>query len=362
MTSLPRARHHAGLSRFLVALKDRCGLAFTELAARTAGLGDATAVSASTLKRAAAGHDLPQEHVVTAYVRACGATAEEEVEALRLWRAARALQRGVLATLRAPAVRSIRTPADFDAALVAVYERAGAPPLRVLQERATTDEEDGALILPLTTLWRITRREARPAAWDQCAAYLRGCGIHPRRTGPWREAWQRIHTAAQAEPAPAASTRRGLWWTDTIRLSLPLAPLTDGAWPAAPDHPAVHEPYAHALVDQLGPREDAPVPAVSRAFGGLGPADQYAVLAAGLTHLATARGRARRNGAAPDTGIGIDAIGVRDGRLVLLQCKHSGDTTSGPPGADGVPAPGLPPRPPGPGRSPARRARQAVPA
>ncbi|WP_344407156.1 hypothetical protein [Streptomyces longisporus] len=42
--------------------------------------------------------------------------------------------------------------------------------------------------------------------WHQCEAFLRGCGIHPLRMGPWPEAWQRIHTttrAEQPEPAPA---------------------------------------------------------------------------------------------------------------------------------------------------------------
>ncbi|MEU9348979.1 helix-turn-helix domain-containing protein [Streptomyces sp. NPDC048278] len=353
------ARHHAGLTALLWAIKDRCGLTFSELAARTARTEDAAAVSASTLKRAAGGDILPQEHVVTAYARACGATAEEELQALKLWRAARAEQRGILATLHAPAVRSIRTPPDLDAALVAAYERAGAPALRVLQERASTDEEDGALLLPRTTLWRITCREARVATWEQCAAFLRGCGVHPRRMGPWREAWQRIHTAARAEPpepAPATGrTTRGSWWSE-MRLSLPLTLLTDGTWLHAPDRPAAYGPFAPAVVDQPGQQAGA-APTLSRTFAGLDPADQASVLAAGLTRLAVARGRARRNGTAPDTG--IDAITVHDGNLVLLQSKHSGDTASGPPPGTGTaPGPALPPRPSG----PHHRARQAAPA
>lgn len=327
------SRHHDGLTALLRALKDRSGLTFSELAARAAHPKDTAAVSASTLKRAAGGNILPQEHVVTAYTRACEATAEEEREALRLRRAARAEERGILAALQAPAVRSIRTPADFDAALAAAYERAGAPPRRVLQERATTDEEDGALLLPLTTLWRITRREARPATWEQCAAFLRGCGIHRRRMGPWREAWQRIHTAT---PAAAQRTARDPWLS-------------------ALHHPLAYEALDPTVVDQAGQRGGA-APTLSRTFVGLDPADQVSVLAAGLTDLAIARGRARRNGITPDTG--IDAITVHDGKLVLLQCKHSGDTASGPPpGIGGTPAPALPPRPSGP-----HRAQQAAPA
>ncbi|MGW3313931.1 helix-turn-helix domain-containing protein [Streptomyces sp. NPDC001073] len=340
------SRHHTRLTALLRALKDRSRLTFGELADRAAQ--EETTVSASTLKRAAAGGILPQEDVVTVYARACGATAEEEQEALQLWRAARAEQRGILAALHAPAVSSVRTPADLNAALAAAYERAGAPPLRVLQERATPGEEDGALLLPLTTLWRITRREARPATWEQCAAFLQGCGINHRRMSPWREAWQRVHTAAHAEqPAPALATgrtTRGRWRTDR-HLSLLTRRLAADTWRQLLDRPVAYGSFP-VVVDQSGQQAGA-VRTLSRTFAGLDLDEQYSVLAAGLTDLIAARGRARRNGTAPDTG--IDAMTVRDGELVLLQSKFAGDTHSGPPGTGTVPAPALPPRPPGPG-------------
>ncbi|MFJ8010623.1 helix-turn-helix domain-containing protein [Streptomyces fagopyri] len=321
MTSAPNgpdgfrqtSRHHADLTALLRALKDRCRLPFADLAARTAHPQKTSAVCASSLKRAANGHTLPPEHVVTAYARACGATAEEERQALELWRAARAEQRGILATLHAPAVRSIRTHADLDAALVALYERTGAPPLRLLQERATTDEADGTLLLPLTTLWRITRREAQPATWEQCAAFLRGCGIHHRRMGPWQEAWHRIHTTPIGQPEPAPPVRRnghGFRWHGEIRLP-PLTLPAGGAWPAAPDHPSTYEPYALAVTDR-------------DSFARLDPTDQHTLLA----HLITARGLARRNGTAPDTA--IDTLYVHNGKLVLLQAKHADTTTPAP--------------------------------
>lgn len=334
------SRHHAHLTALLRALKDRCRLTFSELAERTAQ-DESGAVSASTLKRAAGGRTLPQEDVVTAYVRACGATMEDELEALQRWRAARAEERGILADLHAPAVRSIRTPADLDAALAAAYERAGAPPLRVLQERATTGEADGTLLLPLTTLWRITRREARPATWEQCAAFLRGCGIHRRRMGRWQEAWQRIHTNVWAEqPVPAAQRAARGWWNESA-LSAHVMPLAEQL--------DLREAYRSAVDDHW---ESATVHPVSRVYAGLDPAEQRTVLTAGLTHLVTARGRARLNGTAPDTG--IDAMVVRDGKLVLLQSKHTGDTPA-PPTGESTPAP-VAPRPSGPGH----RARYAA--
>ncbi|MFD5836171.1 hypothetical protein ACFWHV_21755 [Streptomyces collinus] len=142
------------------------------------------------------------------FTRACDATAEEERQALKLWRAARAEERGILATLQAPLVPNVRTLADFTAALAAAYERAGAPPLRVLLERATASGIDGALLLPPTTAWRMTRRQSRVSDWTQCEAFLRGCGIHPRRMRSWHEAWKRAqaHAPMPAERAVSAPT------------------------------------------------------------------------------------------------------------------------------------------------------------
>lgn len=202
-------RRHTHLIGLLAALKDRSRLSYAQLAARTAGLKGADGVSASTLKRAVDPRAMPQEHVVTAFVRACGAAVEVERDVLKVWRAARAENRGILGELRAPSVSSVRTRADFRAALVAAYEGAGAPPLRVLQSRAGIGEAGGALLLPLTTAWRITRREGLgPANWTQCEAFLRGCGIYPRRMGPWQDAWKRTRTLPRAELGPSAADVR----------------------------------------------------------------------------------------------------------------------------------------------------------
>ncbi|GGR09972.1 hypothetical protein [Streptomyces pilosus] len=124
-----------------------------------------------------------------AYVRGCEATLEQECKALKLWRRARAKERGILRLLHAPGVHSIRTRQDFTAALAAVYEGTGAPPLRTVQQRAgTVPQPDGApggrevFLLPLGTLWRIVHRKIKLPTWNQCEAFLRGCGITGQRT------------------------------------------------------------------------------------------------------------------------------------------------------------------------------------
>jgi hypothetical protein len=307
-------RRHTDLVRALTWLKEDSGLTFDELAARTT-------VSASALKRAAGLHAaVAPEHVVTAFVRACGAGADQEPVVLKLWRAARAEQRGILATLHAPAVTAIRTGADLTAALAAAYERAGAPALRVLQERATTDDTDGALLLPRTSAWRITRREGRPTTWTQCAAFLRGCGIHPRRMPAWHDAWTRTQNPTPAARRPNAPlgplllTERVHLATSTTSKRTYLAPptgaATDGNWTA---------PLPRADRACLPGEERA----LTRFFDGLAPAERHTVLAAGLTRLLTTR--ARRNGTAPDTA--VDAITVSDdGTLHVIQAKHYGDT------------------------------------
>ncbi|MFM9452494.1 helix-turn-helix domain-containing protein [Streptomyces europaeiscabiei] len=346
-------RRHRHLIALLSALKDRSGLSFTQLAARTAELEDTDAVSASTLKRAVDPRTVPQEYVVAAFVRACGAAVEDERDVLKVRRAARAEHRGILAALRAPSVSGIRTRADFRAALVAAYERAGAPPLRVLQDRAGTDEADGELLLPLTTAWRITRREGQgPANWTQCEAFLRGCGINPRRMGPWQDAWTRTRTLPRAELGPtAAEVRRAARWTRRVYLNPSASPAGDGA--GLTPLPPAEGPHAHPG-GRHGEQQAAGDQAATRMFDRLAAADQHTVLAAGLSHLLGTQ--ARRNGTAPDTGIDAIAVGD-DGTLHVIEYKHLTDPP--PPGTRNVRPPARPQPPAPPGRA---RAREPQPA
>ncbi|MBL1087439.1 helix-turn-helix domain-containing protein [Streptomyces actinomycinicus] len=178
MKTAPAGPHHAALAHRLHEFRQRAGLTFAELAERTTALGDpALAVSAATLKRAAGCRTLPKQTTVVAYARGCGATPEEERRALRLWARARAKDRGILRQLHPPAVHNIRSRREFTAALAAVYESAGAPPLRTVQQRAGTVPqpagvayESEVFLLPLGTCWRIANRRIKLPAWKHCQA------------------------------------------------------------------------------------------------------------------------------------------------------------------------------------------------
>lgn len=381
-------RRHTALVRLLTALKDSCGLAFTQLAARTAEPGAAAAVSASTLKRAVSLGTVPQEHVVAAFTRACDATTEEERQALKLWRAARAENRGILATLQAPSVTNIRTHQDLTTALAAAYERAGAPALRLVQERATTGQADGALLLPLTTLWRITRREGSgPATWEQCEAYLRGCGIHPVRMRLWREAFARARNPVATDPGDLGELTRGAnlgrlsgggpgaakisarfrallnrMTSQEVETALTVGTAylaTEGVRSATPttfDHifrvgrelflPGAPGEPGTGQGDTVAPIRQ--VKAATPAPDGQSRADRPSSLPMVVTYVLGAE--ARRNGTA------LDAVPVRDGAHSLIELKRYS-----PPAPGSTPAR---PRVPDPNGSPsqARRTRQPAPA
>ncbi|OIJ63434.1 helix-turn-helix domain-containing protein [Streptomyces mangrovisoli] len=354
-------RRHNDLVVFLTALKDSCQLTFAELALRTAELEDTTTVSATTLKRAIDARAVPQERVVTAFARACGASTQQERGAWALWQAARAEHRGILATLRAPSVPNIRTPQDLNAALAAAYERAGAPPLRVLQKRATTATIDGTVLLPLTTLWRITRREAQAITWKQCKAFLRALGAaHPYTVRLWREAFTRARTPG---PAPAdgpltqsAKLARLATMHYSTKISTQFKVLLNCMTPHEVEtaltigtaylttenlHPTNTPPtYDHIAdvgrelflppsPDSSGSRERGTVAPAHQATtaalsDGTGTPARKIFLSPALTHIL--RAKARHNGTAPDTG--IDTVGLsEDGARLLLQIKHSTETT-----------------------------------
>ncbi|MFG2236452.1 hypothetical protein ACGFNX_41835 [Streptomyces sp. NPDC048723] len=68
-----------------------------------------------------------------------------------------------------------------------VYEEAGAPSLRQLQERA-----GGSHLLPVSSAARIVNREALPASRQQCFAFRSACGLPDRSAERWARAFDRI--------------------------------------------------------------------------------------------------------------------------------------------------------------------------
>ena len=304
----PAGSPGAALGSMLENLRQRAQLTFAELAERTAALSDpALAVSAATLKRAAGGHALPKETTVVAYVRGCDATPQQEHKALQLWRRARAKDRGILRQLHAPGVDNIRTRQDFTAALAAVYEGAGAPPLRTVQQRAGTVPQPNGVprkrevfLLPLGTLCRIVHRKVKLPAWNHCEAFLRGCGATGQRTlVQWQKAWRRASTGPVTAPhGVGQQVRARAGNLEQLRRVTQTTPAGGSALDRL-THYTLTSPMRDSQLDN--------------AF-----ADLYREL----------MGPARRNGLASDTG--VDAILVSgDGSVQLVQIKSNAARPSG---------------------------------
>ncbi|MFH8886744.1 helix-turn-helix domain-containing protein [Streptomyces californicus] len=149
-------------------------------------------VSPATLKRAASGKSVPTFAVAMTFCVACMVHRRSgpfELSDLQdLWLRARMEERGTL-RLRKPKPEYIADTADLSQALRALYEHAGAPPLRTVQKKA-----GGAEHLPLTTLSRIIARETLPVDLAQFKAFLRGCGVSPGEAQEeWAKVWRKIH-------------------------------------------------------------------------------------------------------------------------------------------------------------------------
>ncbi|MFD6892723.1 helix-turn-helix domain-containing protein, partial [Streptomyces sp. NPDC059957] len=159
-----------------------------------AELAAMTGTSQATLQRAASGRKVPSFETVTAIATACGTVPGAFY---RLWLAARVADRGRLARLRRPASPDLMTTRGaLSEAMEYYYEKAGAPSLRRLQERA-----GGAHLLAVSSAARIVNREALPASRQQCIAFLTACGLTGRLAERWADAFDRITRYGDAEPA-----------------------------------------------------------------------------------------------------------------------------------------------------------------
>jgi transcriptional regulator with XRE-family HTH domain len=173
----------------------------TSLGLTYAQMRAAAAVSEATLKRTASGGTVPKWGTVLAYIsaveKAYGGTmtAALRKEIQGAWRLARMEDRGTL-NLRAPRPQYIADFRDLSKALEALYERAGAPPLRTVR----ADSED-PLGLPLSTLARIVSRKTLPVDERQLLAFVHGCGVPEAEYGPWREAWRKLRIPTDTDDA-----------------------------------------------------------------------------------------------------------------------------------------------------------------
>ncbi|MFJ2109843.1 hypothetical protein ACIOHH_35365 [Streptomyces microflavus] len=151
-------------------------------------------VSAATHKRTASGENVPRWPRTLDFCVACFAATSVDPRPVpdakklrRLWLKARMEERGVL-HLKKPRPEYIADQADLSQALSALYEHAGAPPLREVQANA-----GGSVHLPLSTLARIVSRETLPADERQLLAFLTGCGLHDQaQQRKWSRAWAKV--------------------------------------------------------------------------------------------------------------------------------------------------------------------------
>ncbi|MEU5524879.1 helix-turn-helix transcriptional regulator [Streptomyces sp. NPDC047860] len=141
---------------------------------------------ATTLQRAASGESVPKLQTVLGYARACDASPEE---ARRLWKRARYEEtrraRGGRG-LPSPRPKFIRDFVDMSAALHDLYEKAGSPALRTMEQRAGNFG-----VLPRSTVHRIVAKQAMPHSKQQFQAYLRACEVPETEWPDWEGAWTR---------------------------------------------------------------------------------------------------------------------------------------------------------------------------
>ncbi|MFD9196067.1 helix-turn-helix domain-containing protein [Streptomyces phaeochromogenes] len=141
---------------------------------------------ATTLQRATSGASVPKLQTVLNYARACDASPEE---ARILWKRARyeeaRLARGGRG-VPVPRPELIRDFVDLSAALQDLYEKAGSPALRTMEQRAGNFG-----VLPRSTAHRIVTKQAMPHSLQQFQAYLRACEVPETDWPDWKAAWTR---------------------------------------------------------------------------------------------------------------------------------------------------------------------------
>ncbi|MFJ2893242.1 hypothetical protein ACIO53_45180 [Streptomyces sp. NPDC087305] len=157
-----------------------------------AELAEKTTVSAATLKRATSGSSVPRIETIRQFYAACRPYLPREDQVpiwnatLKAWQLARMEERG---TLHARRVRLdyIADRRDLSRELQLFWEKKGAPSVRVIRKYSGDQ-----IVLPLTSLERILRREAVPQTKRQLMAIVRGCFPTKLEEKKWEAAWDKV--------------------------------------------------------------------------------------------------------------------------------------------------------------------------
>ncbi|MEV6594924.1 helix-turn-helix domain-containing protein [Streptomyces acidicola] len=219
--------HRRELARYLRMLRASAQVTYEEMA-------ECSKPSAATLKRTASGATVPRRSRVLDFSVACLAATRvvprpvpDAYKLSELWLKARMEERGTL-RLKKPRPEYIADQADLSSALYALYEHAGAPPLREVQARA-----GGAVHLPLSTLARIVSRDTLPADERQLLAFLTGCGVEgEERQGKWRMAWTKVsnHKMTSVEFLNALYEQSAEIVSETLKEAADATRLYRNAW------------------------------------------------------------------------------------------------------------------------------------
>ncbi|MFC7881018.1 BTAD domain-containing putative transcriptional regulator [Streptomyces sp. NPDC057376] len=205
----PIASSNRALVRLVRWLRDQrsdSGCSYAELAARVD-------LHPTTLQRAASGQSVPSERSVRAYAIACGASVDT---AMDLWRQAR---RGRLRSAgpAAPSPQDIDGVEMLRAGLRELYELAGRPSVRVMEERA------GAGRLPHSTAHRILLGRTVPRDAHQLTGFLTACLVASSEHPAWVAAWQRAR-GKQQDTAPSPVPLQTRVSQGPARLTAPVRP------------------------------------------------------------------------------------------------------------------------------------------
>ncbi len=176
----PCSRSLYALAAWLRAGREAAGLTYEQLAV-------GTPFSADTLARAASGSSVPRNlRVVLAYAFTCGLS---EAEAERLWKLARrdeARAAGVLSGQRAGRhISVVKDFAELHSAIVELYQSAGSPAVRSLDERI-----GGHGRLPHSTVSRVLNGQSRPNR-PFVLAFAEAVNVRRSELPEWGKAWDR---------------------------------------------------------------------------------------------------------------------------------------------------------------------------